>query len=148
MRNTLAPRPWLKTCQSFLRTFDDGNILNSVSCPYDLKFVVTILISITISFNFAAKLRKNRHRIIILLILFEYFNRFLPKIARYFIFRWHYIREKQVELICSAQLFASCFYFCTNDWLFFESFIAYVLYFCKNHLQKMHRYADFEVCKS
>ena len=39
-----------------------------------------------------------------LLILFEYFNRFVPKIARYFIFRWHYIREKQVELICSARL--------------------------------------------
>ena len=38
------------------------------------------------------------------MILFEYFNRFVPKIARYFIFRWHYIREKQVELICSARL--------------------------------------------
>jgi len=38
------------------------------------------------SFDFDAKLRKNRHRIIILLILFEYFNRFVPKIARFFIF--------------------------------------------------------------
>lgn len=35
------------------------------------------------SFGFDAKLRKNRHRIIILLILFEYFNRFVPKIAHF-----------------------------------------------------------------
>ena len=42
-----------------------------------------MILSLIISFDFAAKLRKNRRRTIFLLILFEYFNRFVPKIARF-----------------------------------------------------------------
>ena len=61
------------------------------------------------SFNFDAKLRKNRHRIIILLILFEYFNRFVPKIARFFYIWVALYTRKQVKLMCSERLFRKLF---------------------------------------